>query len=88
MLHPTTAHVAALLERGVKALIYAGENDWVCNWIGNHRWVEDLEWTGRDVFGATKLRQWDVEGVAAGLTRSANGLTFATIYGAGHMVGT
>ena len=26
-------YVAALLERGVDALIYAGATDWICNWV-------------------------------------------------------
>ncbi len=26
-------HVAALLERGVRALIYVGATDWICNWV-------------------------------------------------------
>lgn len=28
-------HVAALLERGVRALIYVGATDWICNWVRN-----------------------------------------------------
>lgn len=30
---PTQHYIAALLERGVRALIYVGANDWVCNWV-------------------------------------------------------
>ena len=30
---PTQFYVAALLERGVRALIYVGANDWICNWV-------------------------------------------------------
>ena len=30
---PTQHYIAALLERGVRVLIYAGANDWVCNWV-------------------------------------------------------
>ena len=26
-------HLAALLERGVSALIYVGAADWICNWV-------------------------------------------------------
>lgn len=29
-------HVAALLERGVRALIYVGATDWICNWVREH----------------------------------------------------
>lgn len=30
---PTQYYIAALLERGIRALIYVGANDWICNWV-------------------------------------------------------
>ena len=82
----TYHYVAALLERGVRALIYVGKNDWICNHVGNEAWTRVLEWSGHAEFSAAPLRAWKVEGAQAGMTRSAQGLTFATIEGAGHMV--
>ncbi|KDQ49579.1 hypothetical protein JAAARDRAFT_200740 [Jaapia argillacea MUCL 33604] len=84
--HPTYLYVAALLERGVKALVYVGEYDWICNWVGNEKWTLALEWSGKEEFGGEELREWSVGGKVAGRTRAAKGLTFATISGAGHMV--
>ncbi|EIW56060.1 serine carboxypeptidase [Trametes versicolor FP-101664 SS1] len=78
-------YLAALLERGVRVLVYVGSNDWVANWIGNDRMTRSLEWTGNGAFRAQPLREWFVDGVAAGLTRSGGGLTFATIADAGHL---
>lgn len=45
-----------------------------------------MEWSGKELFGSQDLRNWTIDGVTAGKTRSAKGLTFATIYGAGHLV--
>lgn len=68
-------------------LIYIGTYDWICNWVGNERWTLELEWSGQEKFvGQGALRDWSVGGKVAGRTRSAGGLTFATIDGAGHMV--
>ncbi|KIM38984.1 hypothetical protein M413DRAFT_447347 [Hebeloma cylindrosporum] len=83
---PTYNYVAALLERGVKALIYVGTYDWICNFVGNEQWTLALEWSGQEEFGKQGLREWIVNGKTAGTMRSAKGLTFATIQGAGHMV--
>jgi carboxypeptidase C (cathepsin A) len=54
--------------------------------VGNEKMSLDLEWTGQKAFTEKSLTQWEVDGKVAGVTRSANGFTFATINGAGHMV--
>ncbi|THH23117.1 hypothetical protein EUX98_g8062 [Antrodiella citrinella] len=82
---PSQYYVAALLERGVRVLVYVGDVDLVCNWIGNERMTLGLEWTGQHEFTALPLRKWTVDGGAAGLTRSFGPLTFVTISDAGHM---
>jgi len=84
--HRTHLHIAALLERGIRVLIYVGTYDWICNWVGNERWTLDLEWSGRKEFVKEELREWTVEGKKAGLVRSNGGFTFVTVDGAGHMV--
>ncbi|KAI0051789.1 alpha/beta-hydrolase [Auriscalpium vulgare] len=82
----SVAHVAALLERGIPVLIYAGTYDWICNWVGNERFTLNMQWSGQEEFGRQALREWRVDGKVAGKTRSARGLTFATVDAAGHMV--
>jgi carboxypeptidase C (cathepsin A) len=81
-----TEYVAALLERGVRVLVYAGTYDFGCNWLGNEAWTMALEWSGQAEFLAQPLTEWAVEGKRAGKTRAAKGLTFATVDAAGHMV--
>lgn len=83
---PTQYYVAALLDRGVKALIYAGKNDFRCSHVGNEAWTRELEWSGHNAFSTQPLVDWFVDGKVAGMKRSTNGLTFANIEGAGHMV--
>ncbi|EIW74525.1 serine carboxypeptidase [Coniophora puteana RWD-64-598 SS2] len=82
----TTEYVAQLLERGVRVLEFAGTLDWMCNWLGNERWTRGMGWSGKEAFGRAEMRVWGVDGETAGEVRSARGLTFATVYGAGHMV--
>ncbi|KAF7345693.1 Carboxypeptidase [Mycena venus] len=80
-----TDYVSALLERGVRVLVYVGTYDFGCNWIGNEAWTLTLEWSGHAEFVAQPLREWTVGGERAGQTRGAKGLTFATVDAAGHM---
>ncbi|KAI0714521.1 serine carboxypeptidase [Earliella scabrosa] len=78
-------YLAALLERGVRVLVFVGATDWTCNWVGNERMTLDLEWTSREAFREQPLRDWFVDGEVAGKTRRFGGLTFATIRDAGHL---
>ncbi|KAI0354042.1 serine carboxypeptidase [Trametes cingulata] len=82
---PAEYYLEALLERGVRVLVYVGSNDWVANWIENERMTLALEWTGSHAFRTQPLRNWLVDGEVAGMTRSGGGLTYATIVDAGHM---
>lgn len=88
---PTQQYVAELLARGVRVLIYVGTYDWICNWVSNRIWVEQLEWAGQDEFNAEDWKIWGLgenvtEKTGAGITKGSGLLTFATVWGAGHMV--
>ncbi|CAM9166602.1 unnamed protein product [Ectocarpus sp. 6 AP-2014] len=80
--------IGPMLEDGVSVLIYAGDCDWICNYMGNEAWTLSLDWTGGDGFRAAPQIEWstDAAAAAAGLSRSYGGLTFLQVYEAGHMV--
>ena len=33
-----------MLAAGIQVLIYAGDVDFICNWLGNKHWALALEW--------------------------------------------
>jgi cathepsin A (carboxypeptidase C) len=78
--------VPDLLHNGHTALIYAGDQDFICNWLGNKAWVKRLQWHGAADFQSAKDAPWMVDGKKAGRARHAQGLTFLQLHGAGHMV--
>eukprot|EP00752_Nemacystus_decipiens_P007197 g6446.t1 len=80
--------VGPMLEDGLSVLIYAGDCDWICNYMGNEAWTLNLDWAGGDGFRAAQKTDWSPEdgNAAAGVSRSYGGLTFLQVYGAGHMV--
>ncbi|TDL20451.1 alpha/beta-hydrolase [Rickenella mellea] len=86
MFHQNQPYIAELLERGLKVLIYAGSYDFICNWIGVERWTVNMEWSGQKEFAALPLREWKLDGKTVGQTRSAKGLSFATVFGGGHLL--
>ena len=84
--HQNQIYIAELLERDIRVLIYVGEFDFSCNWIGNEQCTLEMVWSGRDGYVAAPLRDWRLDGRVVGRTRAYGGLTFATIRQAGHLV--
>jgi hypothetical protein len=81
-------YVGNLLDRNVSALILAGEYDLFCNWLTNDAWTRAMDWHAKAAFNREDLWPWRAGGEVAGLARSFGGLTFASVRGAGHMVGS
>jgi len=75
-----------LLADGVPVLIYAGDQDYICNWLGNQAWTLALEWPHKAAFNAAPMTNWTVGGQPAGELRKASGFHFLRVFAAGHMV--
>jgi len=75
-----------LLASGVRVLIYAGDCDFICNWLGNKHWTLKLDWAHSAEFNAAADEPFNVNGKEAGRLRTANGFSFLQVYQAGHMV--
>jgi cathepsin A (carboxypeptidase C) len=75
-------YVTDLLNAGIPALVYAGDVDFICNYLGNKAWTLKLEWDGKESFNGAEEHSWKDQGLA----RTAEGLTFLQVYDAGHMV--
>ncbi|KAH1041532.1 hypothetical protein AAZX31_09G048500 [Glycine max] len=78
--------IPSLLEDGIKLLVYAGEEDLICNWLGNSRWVYAMEWSGQKAFGTSPTVKFVVDGAEAGSLNSYGPLSFLKVYEAGHLV--
>lgn len=89
-MRPYVDEVPGLLEDDIKILIYAGDADFICNWMGNKAWTVALEWDGSDEFSTANDTEWYSErlGKQAGeLRRTEDGrFAFLRVFGAGHMV--
>lgn len=94
----TSVHqvLPGLLDAGIKVLVYAGDADYMVNWMGDKQWTIDMTWEGKDAFDNAPDVDWlvpagqDENGEdqfhRAGKVRTANGLTFLQVHRAGHMV--
>ncbi|KAH7267208.1 Alpha/Beta hydrolase protein [Fusarium redolens] len=70
----------------IPVLIYAGDADFICNWLGNQAWTDKLQWSGQKDFSHAKIKNLEHNGKEYGKVKSSGNFTFMQIYGAGHMV--
>ncbi|KAF7345099.1 hypothetical protein MVEN_01673600 [Mycena venus] len=93
--HNSAKLLSELVDDGIRLLIYAGNADMVCDYMGNERWLEALDSSFQGEFAAAKPVPWITtgDGKIAGTVRSAGGqgftagnITFVTVFEAGHMV--
>ncbi|KZS93183.1 peptidase S10, serine carboxypeptidase [Sistotremastrum niveocremeum HHB9708] len=94
-MHNSAALLPDLLADGIRLLVYAGNADFMCNFIGNEAWMEALDSPLQREFLETKSANWVTSkyGKLAGKVRSAGGdgftagnYTFVEVFEAGHMV--
>lgn len=70
-----------LLSLGLRALVYNGDTDMACNFLGDQWFVEDL-----GMKPTTKYQSWIHDDQIAGFYQQFGNITFLTVKGAGHMV--
>jgi cathepsin A (carboxypeptidase C) len=80
--------VAKLLDDGIRALIYNGDADFICNWYNGQAWTLALDWKGKSCFNNAKMQPYKrlASGKEYGQYRTYGNLTFIRVYEAGHMV--
>uniref|UniRef100_A0A8C8EZ94 Carboxypeptidase n=1 Tax=Oncorhynchus tshawytscha TaxID=74940 RepID=A0A8C8EZ94_ONCTS len=81
-IYPTVKDVyLKLLSLGVRALVYNGDTDMACNFLGDKWFVEQLNQKT-----TTKYQSWISDDQIAGFYEQYGNITLLTVKGAGHMV--
>ncbi|AGO13554.1 AaceriAGL328Cp [[Ashbya] aceris (nom. inval.)] len=84
---PYQRHVTEILDKGLPVLIYAGDKDFICNWLGNRAWTDELPWKHHDDFTKQPIKPWSgPSGDQAGEVKNYKHFTYLRVFGAGHMV--
>lgn len=72
----------------IPVLIYAGDADFICNWLGNEAWTAALEWPGQKNYQKAKTEDFKLadDGTKIGSVKSSGNFTFMRLHAGGHMV--
>ncbi|CDU25528.1 probable carboxypeptidase 2 (C-terminal fragment) [Sporisorium scitamineum] len=76
--------VRSLLDQGVQVVMYAGDADYNCNWLGGEVIAEQVQHKGFDKAGYADLKTSD--GIAHGQVKQSGQFSFIRIYESGHEV--
>ncbi|KAH9820277.1 carboxypeptidase S1 [Melampsora americana] len=82
----TIPALVKLLNQGLKTLIWAGDLDFICNWVGIYRAIEAMSWKYKKEFRAAQWKNLEIKGSVVGIYKMAGPLTFVRVFAAGHEV--
>jgi carboxypeptidase D len=63
----------------IRVLLFAGDQDVICNYVGQERLIERLEWKGDKGMQGAETKTWVVNGTDAGTWQEARGLSFVKV---------
>lgn len=78
--------LGALANSGLNMLIWAGDADINCNWLGGHASVLAMDWYGQARLRATPFQNMTIGGKSVAAIQNVDKFSFARVYEAGHEV--
>ncbi|KAF8524562.1 alpha/beta-hydrolase [Hysterangium stoloniferum] len=78
--------LSALVNSKLKVLIWAGDADINCNWLGGHSVVLAMDWYGNATLHNTPLTNITINGSPVAAVQNVDNFSFARVYQAGHEV--
>ncbi|RGP81163.1 carboxypeptidase d [Fusarium longipes] len=75
--------LSKVIDSKIQVLIWAGDADWICNWMGNYRALNSI---APKSFVSAPLQSFTVDGTKYGEFKTSGNLSWLRVYGAGHEV--
>ncbi|OCH94287.1 alpha/beta-hydrolase [Obba rivulosa] len=71
----------------IPVLLFAGDQDFICNYVGLENMIQAMSWNGETGLGTVETQSWTVDNTPAGTWVSSRNLTYAKLFNASHMAG-
>ncbi|KAI0658185.1 alpha/beta-hydrolase [Cubamyces menziesii] len=78
--------LAALANSKLKILIWAGDADINCNWLGGHASVLAMDWYGNETLHNTPFTNMTIHGKPVAEIQNVDNFSFARVFEAGHEI--
>lgn len=78
--------LSSVVASGIRIVVWAGDADWICNWLGGYYVAQQVAFSGQAAFRAKALTPYNVKGVAGGTFKTQDNFSFLRVYSAGHEV--
>ncbi|KAG1740419.1 Alpha/Beta hydrolase protein [Suillus paluster] len=78
--------LSTLANSGMKILIWAGDTDIICNWLGVHASVLAMDWQGNQTLHNTPFTNMTINGKPVAAVQNVDNFSFARVYESGHQV--
>lgn len=78
--------LGALVNSGLKTLIWAGDADINCNWLGGHAAMLAMDWFGNETLHRTPFKNMTIRGKPVAAVQNVDNFSFARVYQAGHEI--
>ncbi|KAG8871519.1 hypothetical protein FRB98_000718 [Tulasnella sp. 332] len=83
----TEGDLGALANTKLKILIWYGDADYICNWVGGLALTREMDWYGKSEFGMAKFQDVKISGVGdVGAVINVDNFSFLRVSQAGHEV--
>lgn len=75
-----------VVKSGINVILWAGDADWICNWLGGYGVANAVDYPGHTQFRSKALAPYTVNGTEKGQFKTVGNFQFLKVYGAGHEV--
>ncbi|KAK8121809.1 carboxypeptidase S1 [Apiospora sp. TS-2023a] len=78
--------LSEVVRTGIQVLLWAGDADYICNWMGGLHVADAVAYANTTQFNAAAMEPYEVAGVPKGTVKTAGNLSFLRVFEAGHEV--
>ena len=78
--------MSSIVAAGITTVLWAGDSDFLCNWMGVLDVANAVTYAGQATFQSQALANYTVNGQSGGVFKTSGALSFMRVTAAGHQI--